>query len=95
LPPAFAKSANKKVKFSPPLPEFSRLVNIGQIPPNRPVLCKILAKEKERNGLEKRFDIFKLEYFAANVTISRQNFESILVEGRFEAHIKSGRTMRN
>ena len=74
----------------PIAPEFSRIINVAQIPARKPVLCRLLAKEEERAGLAKRFDIHKLEYFAANVTISYQDEVSIQVAGRFEARIKVG-----
>jgi len=70
--------------------EFSRVINIEQIPERRPVLCKLLAKENERSALAIRFDIPKIEYFGANVTISRQSSSSILVEGKFDARVRFG-----
>jgi hypothetical protein len=54
------------------------------------VLCKIIAKEHERKGLAERFDIHQITYLAANVTITRTEVASLLVEGVFEAHIKDG-----
>lgn len=69
-------------------PEFSRILNAGKIPARRPVLCKILAKDFELDGLTKRLDTFRLEYFAANVTIQRESSFGILVKGEFEAFIK-------
>jgi hypothetical protein len=52
-------------------PEFSRIININQIPQRKSIICKLLARETERKGLEKRFDIPSLILFNANVTISR------------------------
>ena len=65
-------AAKKAKKSHPAVPEFSRVLNVGQIPERRPVLCKLLAKEKERAGLALRFDIPEITYFSANVTISRR-----------------------
>ena len=82
-----SKSQHKKIL--PPPSEFSRIVNAGQVPPNgRAVLCRIIAKEKERVGLAKRFDIDDLTHFSANITLTRRDYNSILVKGNFEAHMK-------
>lgn len=69
-------------------PEFSRILNIEQLPPNRPVMCKLVAKETEKLGLANRFDLELISYFAANMTAVRADQRSILVEGSLEAHIK-------
>lgn len=66
---------------------------LSKIPGRRPVLCKLLAKEKERIGLAERFDIPELTYFAANVTVSRQDPGTIMVKGTLEAHMKGGDIM--
>ena len=80
------KSNTKKII---PIPnEFSRLVNVNQVPNRRPVLCRIIAKEKERQGLAKRFDITEITYFGANITLTRKDPTSIVVDGVFEAHLK-------
>ena len=52
------------------------------------VLCKLLAKEQERVLVAERFDIPELLYFASNVTLSRSDAVTILVEGTIEAHIR-------
>lgn len=85
---AFAKSKKKAAKVVPVNPEFSRKVNVGKVPFNRPVLCRVIAKEAERQGLCTRFDVFDLQYFGANITLSRQDDVSILIEGILEARIK-------
>lgn len=82
------KAAAKK-NLTPP-PEFSRIVPAAQVTERRPVLCKILAKEPERKGLAERFDVFQIGYFAANITVTRTDSASLLVEGKIEAHIKDG-----
>lgn len=72
------------------IPEFSRIINIQQIPKLKPVLCRLLANNEEKLNLSKRLDIPILIYFASNVTLSRKDDRSILVIGQFEAHLKSG-----
>lgn len=89
FPALYAAKKNK----GPVGPEFSRVLNVGQIPGRRPVLCKLLAKESERAGLAERFDIPELTYFAANVTVSRRDAGSLVVTGDIEAHIKGGDLM--
>lgn len=79
-----------KKKQAPIVPEFSRIINIDQIPKLKPVLCRLLAKEEERKNLAERFDIPFLLYFAANVTLLRKDDITILVNGKFEMHLKSG-----
>ena len=81
---------NLKKKILPIKPEFSRIINVNQIPQRKPIVCKLLARDIERKGLEKRFDIPQLLLFNANVTISRKDSVSILVEGVIEAHLKEG-----
>ena len=87
------KNGKKKGPSGPVVPEFSRVVNVDQIPPRRPVLCRIIAKEEERAGLAERLDIDELPYFAANVTLSRRDQNTVLAEGTIEAHFKAGKTM--
>ena len=72
------------------IPEFSRIINIQQIPKLKPVLCRLLANNEEKLKLSIRLDIPILIYFASNVTLSRRDDRSILVNGQFEAHLKSG-----
>ncbi|KAJ1438515.1 hypothetical protein B484DRAFT_392269 [Ochromonadaceae sp. CCMP2298] len=86
-------AVNKKSKAGSVGLEFSRVINVGQIPRAKPVLCRLLAKEAERQGLCARFDIPQLPYFAANVTLSRRDEHSVLVVGSIEAHVKSGEMM--
>jgi len=72
------------------IPEFSRIINIQQIPQLKPVLCRLLANDRERSQLSIRLDIPILLYFASNVTLIRKDERSILINGQFEAHLKSG-----
>jgi hypothetical protein len=81
--------AEKKKSLAPPN-EFSRVIQAGQVTERRPVLCKIVAKEPERKGLAVRFDIYEIVHLAANITVTRQDAVSLLVEGTFEAQIKDG-----
>jgi hypothetical protein len=85
--PSGKKARKDKVKSVPMKPEFSRILNVGSIPDKRPVLCKLLAKPAERQGLALRFDLPELSHFAANVTVQRQDPYTIRVEGTIEAHI--------
>ena len=77
----------RKVKAVPPRPEFSRIINVASVPERRPVLCKLVAKPAEREGLSLRFDLPELSHFAANVTVRRQDPYTILIEGTIEAQI--------
>lgn len=77
----------KKPKAVPVRAEFSRILNVASVPEKRAVLCKLLAKPQERAGLATRFDLPELSYFAANVTVRRQDPYTILVAGSIEAHI--------
>ena len=43
--------------------QFSRLLNVDQVPGNRPVMCRLLAKESERAALAHRFDMPTISYF--------------------------------
>lgn len=81
----FAKKKKKSVV--PIMPEFSRIINVNQVPERRQVLCKLLAKDHERKGLAERFNIPEISYFSANVTLSRRESVSIFVAGALEAHI--------
>jgi hypothetical protein len=76
------------------IPEFSRIINIQQIPKLKPVLCRLLANNEEKLKLSIRLDIPILIYFASNVTLSRRDDRSILVNGQFEAHLKSGKHLK-
>lgn len=77
-------------KKAPPVNEFSRVLSAAQVTERRPVLCKIIAKESERDGLAERFDVFKIEYLAANVTVTRTDAASLLVEGVLAARVRDG-----
>ena len=79
------KNSKEKIVVAP---EFSRVVNIASLPGNRAVVCKLLAKEKERVGLSERFNIHEIPYFSANVTIQRESKSAITVQGVLEAHVK-------
>ena len=87
-----AKSKGKKgaQKYTVPVPEFSRVLNAGQIPSNRPVMCRLLAKEKERAGLALRLGVPNITYFSANITSHRSGPGSIIIAGKLEAHVKGG-----
>lgn len=93
----FFQLNGKKASSSPTtiiIPEFSRIINIQQIPKLKPVLCRLLANNEEKVKLSIRLDIPILIYFASNVTLSRRDDRSILVIGQFEAHLKSGITLK-
>eukprot|EP01041_Mallomonas_annulata_P014632 gene14632-31136_t len=83
-------NAKKQSNVIQSSPEFSRILNIANIPARRPVLCKILAKDTELQALARRLDTYSVQYLAANVTVQRENPSAILVEGSFEAYIKDG-----
>jgi hypothetical protein len=87
---SFALHALKKKKPVPLTPEFSRIINVAQISPRKTVQCKLLAKESERKSLSERFDVEGINYFAANVTLARQDIQSILVTGTISAVISNG-----
>lgn len=57
---------------------------------SRPVVCKLLANENERNALSKRLDIPQLLYLSANFTAQREDVNCISIIGKLEARIKSG-----
>ena len=52
--------------------------------------CRLLAKPAELLLLQERLDIPDLVYLAANVTVSRRDSVSVLVEGRLEARLSAG-----
>ena len=79
-----------KKSIPPPGIEFSRIVNSAQITERRPVLCKVVAKDHERVALAERLDVYQIPYLAANITITRRDRASILVEGVLSAQIKDG-----
>ena len=84
------KKTSSPVTATTIIPEFSRIINIQQIPKLKPVLCRLLANNEEKLKLSIRLDIPILIYFASNVTLSRRDDRSIIVNGQFEAHLKSG-----
>ena len=96
LPSKRMRSGGKpkaKPKKIPLKPEFSRILNVGSIPEKRSVLCKLLAKPSEREGLALRFDLPELTHFAANVTVRRQDPYSILIAGTIDAQITASSTL--
>lgn len=78
-----------KSSAGPSAPEFSRPLNVAQIPKKKPVLCRLRANEEERVDLALRFELQELSYLAANVTLSRKDEMSIEVKGNLEAHIRT------
>jgi len=96
LPSKRMRSGGKpkaKPKKIPLKPEFSRILNVGSIPEKRSVLCKLLAKPSEREGLALRFDLPELTHFAANVTVRRQDPYSIKIAGTIDAQITASSTL--
>lgn len=81
------KQSSSSVKITP---EFSRIIHVDKLPAQRPVLCKLLAKESERAALCERFELPELAYFSANVTLIRSDRHSINIDGKLEAHIQAG-----
>lgn len=82
-----AKNSHKDIAG----PEFSRIINVAQISPQKPTSCRLLAKPDERSGLAKRFDVPDLAYFASNVTLVRNEEYSIQISGSFEARVNYGK----
>lgn len=68
-------------------PEFSRIVNLSQVPRAKPVSCRLIAKQTEQLALSERFNLGELTYMAANVTLSRQPPSAILIQGSIIAHV--------
>lgn len=86
-----AKKPKKKVRLAPPSPEFSRVVNIANIPERKSVLCRLVANPKECNSLAERFEIPEILSFASNVTVTREmSGIGLYVEGDFVVEIGSG-----
>lgn len=68
-------------------PEFSRIINISQLPKRGSIACRLLAKPEEREKIAKRLKVpFELRYFAANTTIEWKDPQSLLIKGKYEAH---------
>ena len=74
----------------PVRPEFSRIINAGQIQSRKPVICKILAKQRELELLAVRLEVPGLSYFAANITLSRKDITSIDITGTIAATVYNG-----
>lgn len=87
-----ATKTKKKGKFPlvPIRPEFSRIINAAQVPARKPVICKIVAKEKELAALATRLKVPGLKQFTAEITLSRTDATSILVEGTIVATVYNG-----
>lgn len=83
-------AAKKKTQPIPQVAEFSRIINVAQIPARKSVLCRVVATDDECKNVAERFDIGNLIYLSANVTISRRDSYSIVVEGNFIARISNG-----
>lgn len=84
---ATMKGEHQKVLIQP---EFSRIINVAQISSERDIHCRLLANSEECKGLAKRFELPEITHFSANVTLSKPNTNSILVSGKYEAHISYG-----
>ena len=86
-----AKKPKKKVRLAPPAPEFSRIVNIANIPERKSVLCRLIANPRECSSLAERFEIPEIVSFSSNVTVSREmGGVGLYVEGEFAVEIGSG-----
>lgn len=71
-------------------PEFSRVINIAQIPTTNGAHCRLLASQKEREALGKRFHIDDdLLFFSVNMTLLRTKTTTVLVNGTLIAHVLS------
>ena len=71
-----------------PPPEFSRILKVGKIPLTNDAKCRLVATQAECSALSKRFELFHLENFTANVTVCRREKEkSVLVQGLLGALI--------
>ena len=71
-------------------PEFSRIIHLAQIPKSRPAVCKLIAKKNERDELTKRFDCGRMSRLAANVTLTREPPNSIIVSGTINVRFDFG-----
>lgn len=81
------KKSSGKSLSSDTLVGFSRIVNVANVPKRRGVFCRLLASERERAAIADRLDMSSLSYFAANVTVSFQSPQIILVTGSVEVRI--------
>jgi uncharacterized metal-binding protein YceD (DUF177 family) len=66
------------------MPEFSRLVALGQLN-SEPFRQQIEAAADERERLALRFDLVALDRLAATVTLRRQAGQGVLLEAELEA----------
>eukprot|EP01040_Poterioochromonas_malhamensis_P013275 gene13275-14581_t len=86
------KKQASPVTVQPPNPkaEFTRVVNIEQIPRKRSILCKLLVKEHEKASVAKRFNVPQILHFSANVTMTWRDTHSLLISGSVEGQIGYG-----
>ena len=71
--------------------EFSRIVNVANLPAAGNALCKIVASAGECQALSARLGIPDLIAFACNVTVGFDDSGvGVLIEGDFSAQIGSG-----
>lgn len=85
------EAQSKKVVESPKkeVVEFSRIVNVAQIPKKKAILCRLLAKPEELQAIGKRLKLPELTRFSANMTLSWKDSQSIAIQGSFAAHFQS------
>jgi hypothetical protein len=57
------------------------------VPSGRSVVCKLLAKEEEKKALSTRIKVVGIEYFSANITLTREpkHYHNILITGSIKA----------
>jgi hypothetical protein len=83
----YDEQPNEKRRRPLVTPEFSRIINISQLPKRGSIACRLLAKPEEREKIAKRLKVpFELRYFAANTTIEWKDPQSLLIKGKYEAH---------
>ena len=70
-------------------PEFSRIVSLAQIGAE-PFRQEIATTEAERDALARRFDLLALARLAAEVELTRQAGDVILLQASFEAAFVQG-----
>lgn len=63
--------------------EFSRVINIRQIPFKKPVLCRLIAKGDELLSISHRTNM-NLSELSAMVTLKWKDQQSILVTGKLK-----------
>jgi hypothetical protein len=69
---------------------FSRVVQTGQVPRHKPVLCKLIASPDECIAIGKYHDVDDLRSLTANVSLSWVDDVSIVVKGRVEGVLGLG-----